>query len=53
MATSKKRQHNTLLDIVIDLFYIKDREAKDLNESITLLSILLSNNEIRKARSMR
>lgn len=53
MARSKKRQHNTLLDIVIDLFNIKDREAKDLNESITLLSILLSNNKIKKERSMK
>jgi hypothetical protein len=53
MARSKKRQHNILLDIVIDLFYIKDREAKDLNDSITLLSILLSNNEITKEGSMR
>jgi hypothetical protein len=48
MAISKNRQHNTLLDIVINLFYIKDRKAKDLNESITLLSISISNNKIKK-----
>jgi hypothetical protein len=48
MAISKNRQHNTLLDIVINLFYIKDRKAKDLNESITLLSIFISNNKIKK-----